>query len=280
MMQKQPKLLSKIWVNKMSDKKRIVIKIGTSSLTYENGKINLGKMEHLVRVVADLKNSGMEVILVSSAAIAVGQNRLGLKDRPSETREKQATAAVGQCDLMSTYSRLFHEYGWNVAQILLTRDCIDNQHRRENAVNTLECLLEMGALPIVNENDTVAIEEIVFGDNDRLSAIVADLCSADMLIILTDTDGLYDSDPHKNPSAKLITEVDEINDNIYDISGGAGTKRGTGGMYTKIEAAEYATERGIDTVVMSGNDTMKIYDLLNGESVGTFFKSKRTDRNA
>ena len=152
------------------DKKRIVIKVGTSSLTYENGKLNLGSMERLVRVIADLKNSGKEIVLVSSAAIAVGQNRLGLKSRPTQTKEKQATAAVGQCDLMAMYSRLFHEYGWNVAQMLLTRDCIEDGKRRENAMNTLECLLEMGAVPIINENDTVAVEEIVFGDNDRLSA--------------------------------------------------------------------------------------------------------------
>ena len=197
------------------DKRRIVIKVGTSSLTYENGKLNLCSMERLVRVVADLKNSGKEIVLVSSAAIAVGQNRLGLKSRPKETKEKQATAAVGQCDLMAMYSKLFHEYGWNVAQMLLTRDCIDDRKRRENAMNTMECLLEMGAVPIINENDTVSVEELVFGDNDKLSAMVAAVCGADMLIILTDTEGLFDRDPRENSDAKLISRVDKITDEIY-----------------------------------------------------------------
>ncbi len=256
------------------DKNRVVIKVGTSSLTYENGKINIGSMEKLVRVIADLKNSGKEVVLVSSAAIAVGQNRLGLNSRPMHTREKQATAAVGQCDLMAMYGKLFHEYGWNVAQMLLTRDCIDDKKRRENAMNTLECLLEMGAVPIVNENDTVAVEEIVFGDNDRLSAMVAAVCGADILIILTDTKGLYDSDPRENKHAKLISRVDSITDEIIGISGGAGTSRGTGGMKTKIEAAEYATSRGIDTIVMCGKDPLEIYKIFEGQKVGTLFKAK------
>ena len=256
------------------DKNRVVIKVGTSSLTYENGKINIGNMEKLVRVISDLKNSGKEVVLVSSAAIAVGQNRLGLNSRPMHTREKQATAAVGQCDLMAMYSKLFHEYGWNVAQMLLTRDCIDDQKRRENAMNTLECLLEMGAVPIINENDTVSVEEIVFGDNDRLSAMVAAVCGADILIILTDIMGLYDSDPRGNKDAKLISRVDNISDEIFEISGGAGTNRGTGGMKTKIEAAEYATSRGIDTIVMCGNEPSEIYKVFEGKKVGTLFKAK------
>lgn len=257
------------------DKKRIVIKVGTSSLTYENGKLNLGSMERLVRVIADLKNSGKEIVLVSSAAIAVGQNRLGLKSRPTQTKEKQATAAVGQCDLMAMYSRLFHKYGWNVAQMLLTRDCIEDGKRRENAMNTLECLLEMGAVPIINENDTVAVEEIVFGDNDRLSAMVAAVCGADLLIILTDIEGLFDSNPRENKNAKLISRVDKITDEIYEISGGAGTNRGTGGMRTKIEAAEYAAKRGIDTVVMCGKEPSEMYKLFEGKKVGTLFKAEK-----
>lgn len=256
------------------DKNRIVIKVGTSSLTHENGKINIGSMEKLVRVISDLKNSGKEVVLVSSAAIAVGQNRLGLKSRPTKTREKQATAAVGQCDLMAMYSKLFHEYGWNVAQILLTRDCIDDQTRRLNAVNTLECLFEMGAVPIINENDTVSTEELVFGDNDRLSAMVAAAIEADILVILTDIQGLYDSNPKQNGNARLISRVDEITDKIYEIAGGAGTSRGTGGMKTKIEAAEYATERAIDTIVMCGNDPSDIYKIFEGQKIGTLFKAK------
>ena len=257
------------------DKKRIVIKVGTSSLTYENGKLNLCSMERLVRVIADLKNSGKEIVLVSSAAIAVGQNRLGLKSRPKETKEKQATAAVGQCDLMAMYSKLFHEYGWNVAQMLLTRDCIDDRKRRENAMNTMECLLEMGAVPIINENDTVSVEELVFGDNDKLSAMVAAVCGADMLIILTDTEGLFDSDPRENSDAKLISRVDKITDEIYEISGGAGTNRGTGGMRTKIEAAEYASNHGIDTIVMSGSRPSEIYKIFDGEKAGTLFKAEK-----
>ena len=232
-------------------------------------------MERLVRVVADLKNSGKEIVLVSSAAIAVGQNRLGLKSRPKETKEKQATAAVGQCDLMAMYSKLFHEYGWNVAQMLLTRDCIDDRKRRENAMNTMECLLEMGAVPIINENDTVSVEELVFGDNDKLSAMVAAVCGADMLIILTDTEGLFDRDPRENSDAKLISRVDKITDEIYEISGGAGTNRGTGGMRTKIEAAEYASNHGIDTIVMSGSRPSEIYKIFDGEKIGTLFKAEK-----
>ena len=232
-------------------------------------------MERLVRVIADLKNSGKEIVLVSSAAIAVGQNRLGLKSRPKETKEKQATAAVGQCDLMAMYSKLFHEYGWNVAQMLLTRDCIDDRKRRENAMNTMECLLEMGAVPIINENDTVSVEELVFGDNDKLSAMVAAVCGADMLIILTDTEGLFDRDPRENSDAKLISRVDKITDEIYEISGGAGTNRGTGGMRTKIEAAEYASNHGIDTIVMSGSRPSEIYKIFDGEKIGTLFKAEK-----
>ncbi len=255
----------------MNNLKRIVIKVGTSSLTHENGKVNYRQMEHLVRVISDLKNQGYEVVLVSSGAISVGQNKLGLSERPKETRQKQATAAVGQCDLMYTYSKLFSEYSHCVGQILLTKDVIEDENRKTNAINTLNCLLETDAVPIVNENDTISTYEIEFGDNDHLSAIVSVLCNADLLVILTDTNGLYDSDPHKNPDAKLIERVDNITPELFSIAGGSGTRRGTGGMQSKLDAADFATKNGIDMVIMSGANPEKIYDLLDGQSVGTLF---------
>lgn len=254
---------------------RIVIKVGTSTLTYENGKPNFHRIEQLARVICDLKNSGCEMILVSSGAIAVGQDRLGLKKRPDSTREKQAAAAVGQCDLMFTYDKLFGEYGSVVGQVLLTRDIVEDEHRRENTVNTIRCLLDMGVVPVVNENDTVSVEEIVFGDNDRLSAIVAVLADADKLLILTDTEGLFDSDPHKNPEAKLISRVDKIDERLFEMAGGSGTSRGTGGMRSKLEAVRYATDHGITTAILSGTRPSKIYDLLEGKSVGTLFPAQK-----
>ncbi len=246
--------------------KRIVIKIGSSTLTYENGKPNLKRMEHIARVVSELKNSGNEVVLVSSGAIAVGVNRLGLKKRPSDTKRKQAAAAVGQCDLMSIYDRFFSEYGYVAAQILLNRDVVDHKERKKNVSNTFNTLLKMGAVPIVNENDSVAIEEILFGDNDNLSAIVASLCKADTLIILTDIDGLYDADPRSNPNAKKLDIVKEITDEMLSAAGGTGSNRGTGGMHTKLEAAQYATAKGIDVIITSGEEPEIIYDILDGDT--------------
>lgn len=258
----------------MDNFKKIVIKVGTSSLTHETGKVNYRQMEHLVRVISDLKNRGYEVVLVSSGAISVGQNKLGLSERPKDTRQKQATAAVGQCDLMYTYSKLFSEYSHCVGQILLTKDVIENEVRKTNAMNTLNCLLETDAVPIVNENDTISTYEIEFGDNDHLSAVVSVLCGADILIILTDTQGLYDREPRNNPDAKLIERVDNITPELFNIAGGSGTRRGTGGMRSKLNAADFATKNGIDTVIMSGSHPEKIYDLLEGKSVGTFFSKK------
>ncbi len=254
--------------------RRIVIKVGTSTLTYENGRVNLRRMEMLCKVLSDLHNSGKQVILVSSGAIGIGVGKLKLPERPSETRYKQAVAAVGQCEIMFLYDKFFGEYNNSVAQILLTRDIVTNDHSRQNVVNTFQTLLEMGIIPIVNENDTVAIDELVgsnFGDNDNLSAIVADLVGADLLVILTDIDGLYDKDPRKNPDAVKIPVVTHIDEHIRQMAGGSGSNRGTGGMATKITAAAAATSVGINCCVMEGSDPQKLYQLIEGEQIGTLF---------
>ena len=254
--------------------RRIVVKVGTSTLTYENGQVNLRRLEMLCKVLSDLHNSGKQIILVSSGAIGVGVGKLKMSKRPTETRFKQALAAVGQCELMFLYDKFFGEYNNYVAQLLLTKDVVVNDHSRQNVMNTFETLLEMGIIPIVNENDTVAIDELVgqnFGDNDNLSAIVADLVGADLLVILTDIDGLYDSDPSKNPDAKKIDVVEHIDDHIREIAGGSGSNRGTGGMATKITAAAAATSAGIHCCVMSGANPEDIYKLIEGERIGTLF---------
>lgn len=256
------------------DFKRIVIKVGSSTLTYENGRPNIRRIEQLCRVVSDLKNRGIEVILVSSGAIAVGVSRLRLAERPSDTKGKQAAAAVGQCDLMSIYDRHFAEYGHVSAQILLNRDVIEYEDRKANVINTFGALLEFGAVPIVNENDSVSVEELVFGDNDNLSAIVASLIEADGLIILTDIDGYYDDDPKENPDARLIHVIDKVTDSLLQNAGGAGTRRGTGGMRTKLEAARYAAEHGIATIIMSGDNPKKIFDIFDGHMIGTLIKAE------
>ncbi|CDZ23652.1 Glutamate 5-kinase [[Clostridium] cellulosi] len=259
--------------------KRIVVKVGTSTLTYPNGKLNIRRISQLVRVLSDFKNEGKEIVLVTSGAIGVGTARLKLKERPKETRMKQAAAAIGQCELMYLYDKLFGEYGHITAQILMTRIITDRDNTRVNLINTFNTLLKLGAVPIVNENDSVAVEEIecddiAFGGNDTLSAVVATLIEADVLILLSDIEGLYDSDPHKNPDAKLIPCVDKIDDYIRSLAGGAGSSLGTGGMVTKIEAAQIATEAGIDMVIMDGSDPQKLYDLFEGKSVGTIFHAK------
>ncbi len=256
------------------DFKRIVIKVGSSTLTYENGKPNLRRIEQLCRVVSDLKNRDIEVIIVSSGAVAVGVNRLRLEKRPDDTKGKQAAAAVGQCDLMSIYDRNLAEYGYVSAQILLNRDVIEHEDRKTNVINTFRALLDFGAVPIVNENDSVSVEEIVFGDNDNLSAIVASLVDAQGLIILTDIDGYYDDDPRENPDARLIHNLYEITDQMINSAGGGGTSRGTGGMRTKLEAAKFAGNHGIETIIMSGENPKKIFDLFDGHSVGTHIKLK------
>ncbi len=258
----------------LSKAKRVVVKVGTSTLTYENGKMNLRRMERLCKVLTDLQNAGREMILVSSGAIGVGMGRLGLRVRPLETEKKQALAAVGQCELMFMYDKFFGEYHQPVAQVLLTADVVEQPRSRRNVENTFRELLQMGIIPIINENDTVATEELAgshFGDNDTLSAVVAQLSEADALVILTDIDGLYDSDPRKNPDAQRIPVVEEITEEIRALAGGAGSSRGTGGMATKIKAAELANQQGIPCCVVSGENPHILYELLDGAQVGTIF---------
>lgn len=257
---------------------RIVIKVGTSTLTYDTGKINFTRMEKLAQVICDLMNQGKEVVLVSSGAIGVGVGKLKLERRPNTVREKQAVAAVGQCELMHLYSKFFAEYGHIVGQILLTRDVVEENRTRTNVINTFESLLEKGILPIVNENDSVATDEIesgenrIFGDNDTLSAIVAKLIEADLLVILSDIDGFYDQDPHKNPEARLIDVVEEVTPEIEALAGGAGSNRGTGGMITKLHAAKIANQAGVDMVLATGKDPRILLDILEGKNVGTLFR--------
>lgn len=255
--------------------KRIVFKVGTSSLTYDTGKINIRRMSALARVLSDLKNAGKEIVLVTSGAIGVGVGKLGLGERPHDTPGRQAAATVGQCELMFLYDKFFGEFGNTVGQLLVTRDDFDDEERRQNLHNTFMKLFEYGAIPVVNENDSVAVEEIVFGDNDSLSAHVAKLVEADTLVILTDIDGLFSSNPREDESARLISSVDRITDEILALAGGSGTSRGTGGMVTKLHAGEIATSAGIDTVVMNGSDPEDIYKLLDGRQIGTHFKAQR-----
>ena len=258
----------------ISSAKRIVVKVGTSTLTHSTGKINIRRMVKLCSVLADLHNSGMQVALVTSGAIGVGVGKLGLKERPKDIPGRQAAATVGQCELMFMYDKFFGENGVKTGQLLITKSDIENDKRRENLENTFEKLFEYEAVPIINENDSVATEEIVYGDNDSLSAIVARLIKADALIILSDIDGLFDDNPNENPDARLIPVVREITDEIKALCGGAGTDRGTGGMITKIHAAEIATRAGIPTVVMNGTAPQDIYKLIDGHSIGTIFVAK------
>ena len=262
-------------MNKLAEAKKIVVKIGTSTLTYDNGMINLRRIERLIKVLADLNNSGREIILVSSGAIAVGVAELGLKERPQDTPSKQAAAAVGQCELMYLYDKLFAEYGKTVAQILLTRDVVESPLLKNNVINAFNRLLEMGAIPVVNENDSVSVEELEFGDNDTLSAIVAVLVNADALVLLSDIDGLYDDDPRKNPNAQLIPYVHEIDESIEALAGTAGTSRGTGGMVTKVQAAKVAFGNNIPMAIINGDSPALIYDLFDGKPCGTLFIKKQ-----
>ncbi len=262
----------------LKNSKRIVVKVGTTTLTYPNGKLNLKKMEKLARVLSDLRNEGKDVILVSSGAIAVGTDRLGLIERPRDVRGKQAAAAVGQAVLIQIYQKFFTEYNQNIAQILLTRDVFGDEIRRNNAHNTFFSLMNMGVIPIVNENDTVSTSELAdleFKDNDTLSAYVAQLVDADILILLSDIDGLYDANPKENPNAHIIHNVEEITSEIESMGGGSSSKLGTGGMETKILAAKDINAQGIDMVIASGEDPMIIYDIINGKDVGTLFAAKK-----
>lgn len=259
----------------LKDVKRLVVKVGTSTLTYDTGKTNIRRMHKLVSVLSDIVNSGIEVALVTSGAIGVGVGKLGLKERPSDISGRQAAATVGQCELMFMYDKLFGEYGHTVGQLLITKSDVDSEERRKNLVNTFEKLFDYGAVPIVNENDSVAIDEIVYGDNDSLSAIVAKLVNADALIILTDIDGLYDDNPNENEDAKLISQVDEITDELIAVAGGHGSRFSTGGMVTKLHAAQIAMDAGIDTIVMNGAAPESIYKALDGKQIGTFFTGKK-----
>ncbi len=258
----------------LKDVKRIVVKVGTSTLTYNTGKTNIRRMHKLVSVLSDIVNSGIEVALVTSGAIGVGVGKLGLKEKPQDTPGRQAAATVGQCELMFMYDKLFGEYGHTVGQLLITKSDVEDGERCQNLVNTFNKLFDFGVVPVINENDSVAVEEIVYGDNDSLSAIVAKLINADALIILTDIDGLYDSNPTENEDAKLIPLVTEINEDLYAIAGGRGSTLGTGGMVTKLHAAEITMGAGIDTIVMNGENPTEIYKALDGKQVGTFFKGK------
>lgn len=255
--------------------KRIVVKVGTSTLTYENGQTNLRIMSKLAQVLSDLKNSGKEIILVTSGAIAVGAGKLGLSERPRDTKGRQAAAAVGQLSLMSMYDRLFSEYGQTVAQLLLNSSDVKDPERKQNLINTFEQLLAFGIVPIINENDSVAIEELFFGDNDSLSATVAVLVKADALVILTDMDGLFNADPRVDSQAKLIPLVTQIDDSLKALAGSNGTPNGTGGMVTKLTAAEIATAAGIDCVIINGRDPADIYKLTDGHQFGTFFTAQK-----
>lgn len=253
---------------------RIVIKVGTSTLAHSTGRLNIRRVEELVKVMSDLKNSGHEVILVSSGAIGMGAGKLSLKGKPSDIPTKQAAAAVGQCELMYTYDKLFSEYNHTVAQLLLTGSDFKNEERHQNFTNTMMRLLELDVLPVINENDTVATDEISVGDNDTLSALVSESIGADLLVLMSDIDGLYTDDPHKNPEASLIPEIRELTPEVMALGGDAGSSLGTGGMKTKLHAAEICTENGTDMIITNGQNPRILYDIADGKAVGTRFIAK------
>lgn len=253
---------------------RVVIKIGTSTLAHKTGLLNILRVEELCKVMSDLKNAGHEVIMVSSGAIGMGVGKLSLNEKPKDIPTKQAAAAVGQCELMYTYDRLFSKYNHTVAQILITGDDIEHADRKQNFKNTMRRLLELSAIPIINENDSISTNEIEIGDNDTLGAIVATTVEADLLIILSDINGLYTGDPKKDPNAKLLHTVSEITPEIEKMVGGAGSALGTGGMITKIKAAKIVTPEGIDMVIANGENPLSLYDIVAGKDVGTRFLGK------
>jgi len=256
---------------------RIIVKVGTSTLAHPNGCLNIRRTEELCKVLSDLKNAGHEVILVSSGAIGMGVGKLMLKERPKDMPTKQAAAAVGQCELMYTYDKLFSEYHHTVAQILLTGSDFQHEDRYQNFRNTIYRLLELQVLPIINENDTVATEEIAVGDNDTLAAIVAVSVKADMLVLLSDIDGLYTADPHKDPKAKLIDIVEQLNDEVLALGGDKGSSLGTGGMRTKLRAAQICTESGCDMVITNGAKPQLLYDICENKRVGTRFIAQQAE---
>ena len=261
-------------MNYFANIRRIVVKVGTSTLTHDTGKLNLRRMDHLVRVLSDVRNRGIEVILVSSGAIGVGVGKLKLPSKPHDIGGRQACAAVGQCELMYIYDKFFGEYGHTTAQVLLTRDCVDDPRRLSNIRNAFDRLLDLGALPIINENDTVATEEIVIGDNDTLAAIVAKSVSAQLLVLLSDIDGLYTADPRKDPDARLIPTVTHLDENVKSLAGVSGSEQGTGGMITKLQAADICMSCGCDMVIANGNEPNNLYTILDGGAVGTRFMAK------
>lgn len=255
---------------------RIVVKVGTSTLTNEIGQNNLKAFDCIARVLSDIQNLGYEVILVSSGAIAVGLNKLKTTPHAGSMRLKQAAAAVGQCSIMHLYDKFFSDYDKTVAQILLNAEDMENEEKKENLINTFDTLLEMGIIPIVNENDSVSYTEIqsedkLFGDNDTLSAVVSVLCQANSLVIFSDIDGFYDHDPRLYPDAKLIKQISAIDEKVLSLAGGAGSRRGTGGMKTKLLAAKLATSQGIDTIITNGKNPSDLYKIINGDHVGTLF---------
>ena len=266
----------RLWIptEKGDNLMRVVVKIGTSTLAHATGHLNIRRVEELCKVISDIKNAGNEVILVSSGAIGMGVGKLGLHSRPTDIPTKQAAAAVGQCELMYTYDKLFSEYNHTVAQLLITGDDVACENRHQNFSNTLNRLLELGALPIINENDTVATDEIVIGDNDTLAAIVAKSVKADLLILLSDIDGLYTADPHTHPDAKLIAKASYVDEALLSLAQGSGSKLGTGGMVTKLQAAKICLGCGCDMVIANGNDPQNLYRILDGEQVGTLFTER------
>lgn len=253
---------------------RIVVKIGTSTLTHSTGQLNIRRVEALCKTMSDIRNAGHEVILVSSGAIGMGVGKLGLRQRPQDIPTKQAAAAVGQCELMYVYDKLFSEYHHTVAQLLITADNLTSETRHANFTNTLNRLLELGALPIINENDTVATDEIVIGDNDTLAALAARSVGADLLVLLSDIDGLYTADPHSDPNAKLLPVVNRVDEDIRKLAGVSSTTQGTGGMITKLRAAEICLGCGCEMVITNGNNPANLYDIVDGRNVGTRFTGR------
>ena len=253
---------------------RIVVKIGTSTLTHQSGHLNIRRVEELCKVISDIKNAGNQVIVVSSGAIGMGVGKLGLQERPKDIPTKQAAAAVGQCELMYTYDKLFSEYNHIVAQLLITGDDVENETRHNNFSNTLNRLLEMGVIPIINENDTVSTAEIVIGDNDTLAAIVSESVKADLLVLLSDIDGLYTADPHTHPDAKLIETVRQVDAATISSASGSNSSQGTGGMITKLQAAQICLSCGCDMVIANGDTPANLYSILEGKPVGTRFTGK------
>lgn len=250
---------------------RIVVKIGTSTLAYATGQLNIRRVEELCKTMSDIRNAGHELILVSSGAIGMGVGKLGLRTRPRDIPTKQAAAAVGQCELMYVYDKLFSEYHHTVAQLLITADNLSNETRHANFTNTLNRLLELGAVPVINENDTVATDEIVIGDNDTLAAMVAESVEANLLVLLSDIDGLYTADPHADPTAKLLPVVHRVDDGIRALAGVSSTDQGTGGMVTKLRAAEICLNCGCEMVIANGREPVLLYDIVEGKPVGTRF---------